>query len=66
MIDYEKILNKNLSNVFIDVLKNIESNGLNGNNHLYITFKTGNSKNIVPNWLLLKYPNEIFKKKTHY
>ena len=46
-------------NVFIDVLKNIEKNGLNGSNHLYITFKTDNSKNIVPEWLLLKYPNEI-------
>ena len=59
MIDYQKILNKNLLNVFIDVLKKIEINGLDGKNHLYITFKTSNSKNMVPNWLLLKYPNEM-------
>ena len=28
MIDYQKILNNNLLNVFIDILKNIEKNGL--------------------------------------
>jgi len=59
MADYQKILNNNLLNVCIDILKDIEKNGLDGNNHLYITFKTNNSKNIVPNWLLKKYPNEM-------
>ena len=59
MIDYQKILNRNLLNVFIDILKNIEKNGLDGSNHLYITFKTGNSHSIVPDWLLMKYPNEM-------
>ena len=59
MIDYQKILNKNLLNVFIDILKNIEKNGLDGSNHLYITFRTGNSHSIVPDWLLLKYPDEM-------
>ena len=59
MINYQKILNKNLLNVFIDILKNIESNGLDGINHLYITFKTDISENIVPDWLLLKYPDEM-------
>ena len=58
MIDYQKILNNNLLNVFIDILKSIEKNGLDGSNHLYITFKTGNSHCIVPDWLLIKYPNE--------
>ncbi len=59
MIDYQKILNKNLLNVFIEVLKNIEKNGLNGSNHLYVTFQTDNSNSIVPDWLLLKYPHEM-------
>ncbi len=59
MTDYQKILNNNLLNVCIDVLKDIEKNGLEGNKHLYITFRTNNSKNIVPNWLLQKYPNEM-------
>ncbi len=59
MADYQKILNKNLLNVLIDILKEIEKNGLDGNNHLYITFKTNNPKNIVPNLLLQQYPNEM-------
>ena len=59
MSDYEKILNKNLLNVFIDILKDIEKNGLKGDNHLYITFATNNPKTSIPKWLLLKYPEEM-------
>ena len=59
MIDYQKILNKNLLNVFIQILKEVEKNGLNGKNYLYITFTTQNSKNVIPNWLMQKYPNDM-------
>ena len=59
MIEYQKILNKNLLNVFIEVLKEIEKKGLDGKDHLYVTFSTNNSKTSVPNWLLQKYPNEM-------
>ena len=59
MIEYQKILNKNLLNVFIDILKEVEEQGLNGKNQLYITFATSNPKTSVPNWLLQKYPNEM-------
>ena len=59
MIDYQKILNKNMLNVFKDILKNIKDNGLSNNNHLYITFLT-NHKNVeLPNWLKQKYPQEM-------
>ena len=59
MIEYQKILNKNLLNVFIEILKEVEKKGLDGKNHLYITFITKNSKTLVPDWLLQKYPNEM-------
>ena len=59
MINYQKILNKNLLRVFIEILKEIEKNGLNGHNHLYITFATQNTKTTVPEWLLKKYPVEM-------
>ena len=59
MINYQKILNKNILNVFIDILREVEKNGLNQNNHLYVTFVTNNPKNSVPDWLLNKYPNEM-------
>ena len=59
MIQYQKILNKNLLNVFIEILKEIEKKGLDGKNHLYVTFSTNNPKTSVPDWLLQKYPIEM-------
>ena len=59
MINYEDILNKNLLQVFIEILKNIEKNGLSGSNHLYITFATNNSTTTIPKWLLEKYPAKM-------
>ena len=59
MIEYQKILDKNMLNVFKDILINIRDNGLSNNNHLYITFFT-NHKNVeIPNWLKKKYPEEM-------
>ena len=59
MIQYQKILNKNLLNVFIEILKEIEKKGLDSKNHLYVTFATNNTKTSVPDWLLQKYPSEM-------
>lgn len=59
MMNYQDILNKNLLKVFIEILKNIETKGLNGSNHLYITFTTNNSSNSIPKWLIEKYPTEM-------
>ena len=59
MIEYQKILNKNMLNVFKDILINIRDKGFSNNNHLYITFLT-NHKNVeLPNWLKQKYPEEM-------
>ena len=59
MIDYNKVLNKNMINVLRDILMNIKDNGLSKNNHLYISFLT-NHKNVdVPNWIKQKYPEEM-------
>lgn len=59
MIQYQKILNKNLLNVFIEILKEIEKKGLDSKNHLYVTFATNKPKTLVPDWLLQKYPSEM-------
>ena len=59
MIKYQEILNKNLLKVFIEILKEIEKNGLLGSNHLYITFQTNNPKTKIPVWLKKKYPNTM-------
>ena len=58
-IKYSEILNKNMINVFKDVLKEIETNGLQQGHHLYITFNTNNKKLKMPVWLKEKHPKEI-------
>ena len=59
MIEYQKILNNNMLNVFKDILKNIRDNGLSYNNQLYITFLTNHKRIEMPNWLKQKYPEEM-------
>ena len=58
-INYSNILKKNMINVFKDVLKNIQNNGINNGHHLYITFKTNSQKVFIPKWLKEKYPKEM-------
>ena len=59
MIKYQDILNNNIKKTFVDILKYIEKNGLEGGNHLYITFLTQHSSVSLPKWLIKKYPNEM-------
>ena len=59
MIEYQKILDKNMLNVFKDILTYIRDNGLSDNNHLYITFSTNHQNVELPNWLRKKYPDEM-------
>ena len=58
-IDYQKYLNRNLINVFIDVLKDFELNGTREGHHLYITFDTQHNKVNIPKFLKDKYPKEM-------
>lgn len=58
-INYKKILNKNMLNVFKDVLLIAEENGLQEGHHLYVTFDTNNSKVKIPHWLKEKYQSEM-------
>ena len=59
MIEYQKILNKNMLNVLKDILTEISDKGLSGNNQLYITFFTKHKNTELPNWLKKKYPEEM-------
>jgi len=58
-INYKEILNKNMINVFKDILLNIKKNGLQEGHHLYITFNTNNTKVKIPKWLQERYPEEM-------
>lgn len=59
MLNYQKILDKNMINVFIDIMKNIKKNGFSDGNHLYITFLTAHKNVNIPKWLIDKYPSEM-------
>ena len=59
MVEYQKILDKNMLNVFKDILRDISDKGLTNNNHLYITFQTNHNAVEVPNWIKQKYPKEM-------
>ena len=59
MINYQKLLNKNMIGVLKDILKNINDNGLSNSNHLYITFLTQHKNVEIPNWLRKKYNEEM-------
>ena len=59
MIEYQKILDKNMLNVLKDILISIRDKGLSNNNHLYITFFTNHQNVKLPNWLRQKYPEEM-------
>ena len=58
-INYSQILKQNMLNVFRDVLKNIEVNGLQEGHSLFITFQTNVKKVIIPDWLKAKHPKEM-------
>ena len=58
-INYTNILNKNMINVFKDVLLNIQKNGLQEDHHLYITFDTNNKNIKIPKWLKEKFIKEM-------
>ena len=59
MIEYQKILDKNMKNVLVDILENIRDNGLKNNNQLYITFLTNHKDVKLAKWIKKKYTNEM-------
>ena len=58
-INYSQILKNNMINVFKDVLKIIDKEGLTEGHHLFITFKTNYPNVKIPSWLKDKFPNEM-------
>lgn len=58
-IDYDKLVEKSLKNVMIDALKIAEKDGLPGEHHFYITFKTRYNGVKISNKLLEQYPDEM-------
>lgn len=57
--NYDELVQKALISVVRDVLKEVSKNGLTGNHHFYIRFRTDHPKVIIPDYLKERHPEEI-------
>lgn len=58
-INYDKLINANLLGVVRDALKIAAEQGLPGENHFYITFKTNYKGVKIPKMLQIQYPENM-------
>lgn len=58
-INYDKLIEQALKQVVVEALKIAELQGLPGENHFYITFKTDHPETIVPKDLKIQYPESM-------
>lgn len=58
-INYDKLIEKSLKNVVVEALKIAEKQGLPGENHFYITFKTNHAETKLSAQLMNQYPEEM-------
>lgn len=58
-INYDKLIEKSLKNVVVEALKIAESQGLPGEHHFYITFKTNHANTKISAQLKNQYPEEM-------
>ena len=58
-INYDKLIEKSLKNVVVEALKIAENQGLPGEHHFYITFKTNHPQTKISTHLKNQYPEEM-------
>lgn len=58
-IDYDKLVEQSLKNVVYYALKIVEEQGLPGENHFYITFKTNHKGTVISKNLKVQYPDSM-------
>ena len=58
-INYDKLIEKSLKNVVVEALRIAERQGLPGENHFYITFKTNHPQTKISAQLKSQYPEEM-------
>lgn len=58
-INYDKLIEKSLKNVVVEALKIAEKQGLPGEHHFYITFKTNHAQTKLSAQLMNQYPEEM-------
>lgn len=58
-INYDKLIEQALKQVVVEALKIAEQQGLPGENHFYITFKTNHPETVIPRDLKIQYPESM-------
>ena len=58
-IDYEKLTHKAMLNLISDILSSVSEEGLPGEHHFYISFKTQAPKVSISDSLMAQYPDEM-------
>ena len=58
-IDYDKLLEKALVHVVVEALKIVERQGLPGEHHFYLTFRTDHPRTEIDDFLKEQYPHEM-------
>ncbi len=58
-LDYNKFMSKALQRMIADVLASVAENGLPGDHHFYIQFRTKAKGVVLPEYLASKFPNEM-------
>ena len=58
-INYAQLMQKAMQGLMIDVLKKTSINGLPGNHHYFISFKTKSEGVKVADWIKERYPEEM-------
>ena len=58
-IDYEKLTHKAMLNLISNILSSVSEEGLPGDHHFYISFKTQTPKVSISDSLMAQYPDEM-------
>lgn len=59
MLDYNQFLYASRRYMIRDILKTVEKEGLKGENHFLISFRTDRKDVVIPDFVRAKYPEEI-------
>ncbi|WP_284163217.1 ClpXP protease specificity-enhancing factor SspB [Frigidibacter sp. SD6-1] len=65
-IDYGNLMHRAMRGLIIQVLKDVEANGLPGNHHFFITFDTSHPEAELADWLRERYPEDMTVVMQHW
>ncbi|SHK23702.1 hypothetical protein SAMN05444000_12318 [Shimia gijangensis] len=65
-IDYGNLMHRAMRNLIQEVLTDVQSNGLPGEHHFFITFDTHHPDVNIADWLIDRYPGEMTVVMQHW